>query len=185
MTLPWGVLGFYAALVVWIGMFIQSFRTGVWRTSILFGLGLTLFLNVRYLIEGVPAGAAFFIGIYDIIVNFGLSGTEQLKGLTTCPNNACTVWGDIYTQHSAWSASFYNRFANAPPNADGDAVRSYNLQHHHILAASRADVQTGRIVGLAQAHWPRYVCFPDHCFVLQRVAVFRVFVGTVVRRRLG
>ena len=53
----------------------------------------------RYLIEGVPAGAAFFIGIYDLIVNFGLSGTEQLKGLTTCPHNACTVWGDIYTQH--------------------------------------------------------------------------------------
>jgi len=115
MTLPWGVLGFYAALVVWIGMLVQGFRTGVWRTFILFGLGLTLFLNVRYLIEGVPAGAAFFIGIYDIIVNFGLSGTEQLKGLTTFHNNACTVWGDIYTQHSTWSASFHDRFANAPP----------------------------------------------------------------------
>jgi len=51
-------------------MFVQSFCTGVWRTFILFGLGLTLFLNVRYLIEGVPAGAAFFIGIYDVIVNF-------------------------------------------------------------------------------------------------------------------
>jgi hypothetical protein len=76
MTLPWGVLGFYAALVVWIGMLVQSFRTGVWGTFILFGLGLTLFLNVRYLIEGVPAGAAFFIGIYDMIVNFGLSGAE-------------------------------------------------------------------------------------------------------------
>jgi hypothetical protein len=95
-------------------LLVQGFRTGVWRTFILFGLGLTLFLNVRYLIEGVPAGAAFFIGIYDTIVNFGLSGTEQLKGLTTCPNNACTVWGDIYTQHSAWGASFHNRFVNAP-----------------------------------------------------------------------
>jgi len=94
---------------------------------ILFGLGLTLFLNVRYLIEGVPAGAAFFIGIYDMIVNFGLSGTEQLKGLTTCPNNACTVWGEIYTQHSAWSASFHNRFANAPP------MRTVMLYSHIIF----------------------------------------------------
>jgi len=60
-------------------MFVQSFCTGVWRTFILFGLGLTLFLNVRYLIEGVPAGAALFIGIYDVIVNFGLSEVGQLS----------------------------------------------------------------------------------------------------------
>jgi hypothetical protein len=44
MTLPWGVLGLYAALVVWIGMLVQSFRTGVWQTFI--SLCQTLFQAV-------------------------------------------------------------------------------------------------------------------------------------------
>ncbi len=53
-------------------------------------------MNVRYLIEGAPAAIAFFIGIYDVLDNFGLRAGEGAAVLATCPNNVCNVWGAIW-----------------------------------------------------------------------------------------
>jgi hypothetical protein len=113
MELPIGVLGVFAALVIWAGFLVRGFQSARFSGFLIFGLGLMLFLNVRYLIEGSTAGIAFFIGIYDVLINIGLRGSVP-EAMMACEGNACTVWGDIYTTHPAWGVAFYERFANGP-----------------------------------------------------------------------
>jgi len=114
MDLPIGVLAVYAALAVWAILLAHGIRKRAFRVFLLFGIGLLLFLNVRYLIEGASGGIAFFIGIYDVLINIGLAPTDSAAAVSKCAGNACTVWGDRYVNHPSWGTAFYERFANGP-----------------------------------------------------------------------
>ena len=125
MAFPIGVIAVYGALIIWSGLFIQALHTRSFRYVILFGLVLAVYLNGRYLIEGAPAGIAFFIGIYDVVNNLFL-GDAQPGGMAPCigAEEACTVWGDRYALHSSWGVAFHDRFAS------GSAFRNGLLYTH-------------------------------------------------------
>jgi len=127
MEIPYGVIAIYCALAVWFVLLVQGFRKRAFRAFLLFGVGLLLYLNGRYLIEGVPGGIAFFIGIYDVLINIGLSDTDSAAALSKCANNACTVWGDRFVNHPSWGTAFYERFASGP------AFRSTLLYGHIVF----------------------------------------------------
>ena len=129
----WDVMVFYGLLVVWSGTLVYGFRTRRFSPFVGLGVGLALALNVRYFIEGPPDAIAFFIGIYDTFDNIGLSSNEGAAALASCPDNACTVWGDRYLQHPSWGVAFYDRFANASD------LRT-NLLYGHIAFNSIAFV---------------------------------------------
>ena len=126
---PFGVMLVYFALVIWLGLLVRAYRRSSYKLFIWFGIGLLLYLNARYLIEGAPAGIAFFIGIYDVVINFGLAQNQAAAGMTECVGNECTVWGEQYTRHSTWGVAFYDRFAN------GGDLRS-NLLYGHLTCNS-------------------------------------------------
>ena len=73
--MPISVLGFYAALVLWGVLIVRGLSRPreEWSLVAAIGLALLLFLNVRYLIEGAPAGIAFFVSLYDVFDNMGLA----------------------------------------------------------------------------------------------------------------
>ncbi len=123
--MAYDVLAFYGALVVWMGLAVFGFRRSNHRPFFGFGLVLVLVLNLRYFIEGPAASIAFFVGLYDVFDNLGLSQGEGAPALATCAENACTVWGDRYVNHPSWGVAFYDRFANGP------ALRT-NLLRAHI-----------------------------------------------------
>jgi len=127
MVLPIGVLVIYAALAVWAGLLLRALKTGAFRGFLFFGIALMLWLNIGYVVNGVPAAIASFIGIYDVLINIGLANPNEAAAVTTCAENACTVWGDRYVDHPAWGAAFYDRFANGPE------FRSTLLYGHIIL----------------------------------------------------
>ncbi len=133
MALPIGVLAVYGALAVWSGLLAVAVKRRSYGPFLMFGVGLLLFLNVRYFIDGAADGIAFFIGIYDVPDNLGLSASETPAALSTCVDNACTVWGDRYDTHPAWGVAFHERFTNGP------ALRT-NLLYGHILFNSIAFV---------------------------------------------
>ncbi len=114
MELPFGVLGIYVGLVVWIVLLVRALRTRSFGPFFALGIALLLVLNVRYFVEGIPSSIAFFIGIYDVLNNLGLSNGDTADGLATCADNACTVWGDRYTNHTSWGVAFHERFLNGP-----------------------------------------------------------------------
>lgn len=122
MALPYGILAIYGALAVWIGLLVQAYRRGSYGIFLVFGIGMMLILNMGYFLNGAPNAIAFFIGIYDVLDNLG---TDAAPALATCPDNACTVWGERYLNHPSWGVSFYDRFAN------GSAART-NLLLGHI-----------------------------------------------------
>ena len=94
---------------------------------------LLLFLNLRYIAEGATDGIAFFIGIYDVLINIGLGADDTAAAMAKCPDNACTVWGDYYTSHASWGVAFHARFL------EGEALRT-NLLFGHIIFNSIAFV---------------------------------------------
>ncbi len=114
MTAATGILIFFGALAVWIGLFVLGVMRRSFGPFLIFGLALMLFLNVRYLLEGATDGIAFFIGIYDVMMNIGLAPGDTRAAVMACPDNACTVWGERYQLHSAWGVAFYDRFATGP-----------------------------------------------------------------------
>ncbi|MGF1468630.1 MAG: DUF2306 domain-containing protein [Sandaracinaceae bacterium] len=126
MDLPLGVLAVYGALAVWAGLLVDALRRRSYALFLGFGIALLLVLNVRYFIEGAPASIAFFIGIYDVLDNLGLSAGESAAAMAACPGNDCSVWGDMFAVHPAWGVAFYDRFLNGP------ALRT-NLLHGHVL----------------------------------------------------
>jgi hypothetical protein len=109
--MPTGILAMYIALAVWVGLLVQAYRKGSYWLFAIFGIGILLVLNVGYFINGVPDSIAFFIGIYDVLDNLGTNGAPALA---SCPDNACSVWGDRYTNHPSWGVAFHDRFANGP-----------------------------------------------------------------------
>ena len=112
--MPILVLSVYAALVVWAALLVRGLRRKSWRPFLLFGIGLMLFLNIGYFVNGVPASIASFIGIYDVLINIGLAQDTNAAAISQCADNACTVWGERFTNHPAWGTAFYERFANGP-----------------------------------------------------------------------
>ncbi|MEP4197511.1 MAG: hypothetical protein ABJL99_17960 [Aliishimia sp.] len=62
-----------------------------WRAVLLFGIALMLYLNVGYVIAGVPTSIASFIGIYDVLIDIGLAASPDAGAVTTCADNTCTV----------------------------------------------------------------------------------------------
>ena len=133
MALPIGVMTVYAALAAWAGLLVYGLRRQSFRPFVYFGIALMLFLNAGYFVMGVPASIANFIGIYDVLINVGLASAGDAAAVSTCADNACTVWGERYVNHPAWGAAFYDRFANGP------AFRS-TLLYGHILFNSLAFV---------------------------------------------
>ena len=127
MALPIGVMTVYVALAVWAALLAQGARQRSFRLFILFGIGLMLYLNLGYVVAGVPASIASFIGIYDVLINLGLGSAGEAAAVSTCPDNACTVWGERFVNHPAWGAAFYDRFANGPE------LRSMLLYGHIIF----------------------------------------------------
>ena len=115
MTFPIGVIAVYVALAVWLVLLVLAIRKRRYGWVIGFGIALMLALNVRYLIEGAPAGIAFFIGIYDVLNNVGLAPNAQVGGMTGCVEGQCSAWGERFALHTTWGVAFYERFvADAP-----------------------------------------------------------------------
>jgi len=162
-----GVLAVYAALVVWAALLIHGFRRRSFGPFLGFGVLLLLVLNVRYFIEGAPASIAFFIGIYDVLDNLGLSNSDSAAALASCPDNACTVWGDRYLNHPAWGVAFHDRFLNGPQ------FRT-NLLYGHIGFNS---------IAFVLMHWqlmrPGSGSRPERHRVLGRVSFGAITLGTI------
>lgn len=125
-SLPYDVIAVYISFVIWIALAIGDFKKQKYTATIIFGTVLLLALNVRYLIEGSADGIAFFVGIYDVFDNLGLSAGQGAPALATCPANECSVWGDRYLNHSSWGVAFHDRFLNGPE------FRS-NLLYAHLI----------------------------------------------------
>lgn len=125
MNMPLGIFVFYAALGIWSVLLMFGFKRRSFGPFVVFGIVFLLLLNVRYLIEGAPAAIAFFIGIYDVLDNLGLRAGEGAAALATCPDNACSVWGNTYLIHPSWGTAFHDRFLN------GTELRS-NLLYAHL-----------------------------------------------------
>ena len=112
--MPIGLIVFFIGLAVWLAISVRAVRRNEYGAFFAWGLGLLLFLNLRYFIEGASSGIAFFIGIYDVLDNVGLVAGEVPGGMATCPDNACTVWGETYQTHTTWAVAFHERFLNGP-----------------------------------------------------------------------
>lgn len=128
--MPLSVLAVYAGLAVWPFLLLRDYRSnggrGAFATSLLWGIALALFLNLRYLIDGAADGIAFFVSLYDVFDNLGLAAGDSARALGTCPDNGCSLWGDRYLNHSTWGVAFHDRFLNGP------ALRS-NLLYAHLV----------------------------------------------------
>lgn len=113
--MPPSIASFYVALAVW-GLLIARGRSRPtqWPLIAAFGLVLLLFLNARYLIEGAPAGIAYFISLYDFFDNLGLDPGAAPAAMATCSENACSLWSETYLLHQSWGVAFFDRFMNAP-----------------------------------------------------------------------
>lgn len=122
---PIEVLAVYAAALVWLGIFFRDLKKQSYSATLIFGIAFMLVLNVRYLIDGAADSIAFFVSIYDLFDHLGLGSTETAPALATCPDNRCSLWGEVYNNHSSWGVAFHDRFLNGP------ALRS-NLLYAHL-----------------------------------------------------
>jgi hypothetical protein len=61
----------------------------VWPVPDLRGRLLLVALNARYRIDGATPSIAFFIGIYDVLHNLGVTDAGATAALATCPDNQC------------------------------------------------------------------------------------------------
>lgn len=126
-NLPIDLLAVYAGLVIWLILGIRDFKRGTYTATIVCGTIILLAINLRYVLEGIPNGIAFFISIYDMFDNLGLAAGESARAMGTCPNNECSVWGERYLQHQSWGVAFHDRFLNGP------ALRTNLLYGHLVL----------------------------------------------------
>jgi Predicted membrane protein (DUF2306) len=167
MKMAWGVVSFYVGLVIFTALIVWGVRKGLnkgaWLPFFVFGLAMTLFLNARYVVDGVLGGIAFFVGIFDVVVNVGAGGGERAAVVTTCANNACTVWDNTYTNHSSWAVAFHERFANGP------ALRTALLYGHLIFNTIAVILVTVQIMRPGRT-------YPGHK-ALGRIAIASVFIS--------
>ena len=68
--IPYEVLAIYGGVAVWAVLAVIGYRKQSFTVTLWFGIALLLYLNVRYLIDGIPNSIAFFVAIYDI--EFGI-----------------------------------------------------------------------------------------------------------------
>ena len=111
MALPMDVMAFYGALVAWGALLVLGWKRRAFGAFLLFGVVLLVVLNARYAVDGAARSIAFFVGIYDVLDNAGLADPAKAAALATCPDNACSVWGQRYQHHPSWGVAFYQRFA--------------------------------------------------------------------------
>jgi len=165
--MPISVLGFYGALALWLVFVVQSLVNPAWRRwAAAFGLGLLLFLNGRYVFEGIPSGIAFFVSLYDAFDNLGLSAGQVPAAMATCAGNACSLWGETYLLHQSWGVAFFERFLDAP------SVRT-NALYLHLIANSMVF-----ILFHIQLFWPGGGSQRQHAW-LGRLTMLLLTVGTV------
>lgn len=126
MAIPYAVIAFYGALALWFALLAQGLRRGAYGPFLLFGVALLLALNGRYAFDQAANSIAFFIGIYDVPDNLGVSKPDAAAALARCAGNSCTVWGDRYLFHPSWGVAFYERFLH------GSALRT-DLLYGHIF----------------------------------------------------
>ncbi len=114
MAVPLGVISVFVGLAIWAGLAVHAVMKRKFVPVLLFGILLMLYLNAGYVIYGPAASIANFVGIYDVLINLGLSDPVSAAAVSTCPDNSCSVWGNTFTNHPAWGVAFYDRFANGP-----------------------------------------------------------------------
>lgn len=129
--MPGDLVLVYGALAVWATLLVAALRTRSFRAFLGMGILILVALNARYLISGVGVSIPSFVGIYDVFDNIGLGSDEGAAALSSCPDNACSVWGDRYTNHPSWGVAFYDRFINGPQSRR-------NMLYAHILFNSVA-----------------------------------------------
>lgn len=166
-TFPMDVLLTYLAAVVWIGLLGRDIRRGRYTPTLIFGVVFAIFLNLRYLIDGAPNSIAFFVSLYDLFDNLGLGVGESAPALASCPDNACSLWGARYTQHSSWGVAFHDRFLNGP------ALRS-NLLYLHLAFNTIAFVLMH-----VQLAWPARAGDRGRHRLLGRALFLAVTLGTI------
>ena len=134
MNLPLDVIVFYGALLVWAVLLARGWKRGSYGGFIAFGVLLLVALNARYAIDGAARSIAFFVGIYDVLHNLGVSDPAQAAALVPCaPGQECSVWEQTYSRHPSWGVAFYERFAQSPQPRTG-------LLYAHIFFNSLAFV---------------------------------------------
>ena len=112
--MPVETVVFYGALVAWAGLLLHGLRNSRWQGFTAMGIGLMLVLNLGYFVRGQGDAIAFFVSIYDLLDNLGVSNQSELPvALATCPDNACSI-ADNYDSHPAWGVAFHERFADGP-----------------------------------------------------------------------
>ena len=90
--MPIETLVFYGALVLWAALLLQGMRNSKWQGFTFFGVGLMLVLNIGYFVRGQGDAIAYFVSIYDLLDNAGVSTTGELPtALATCQDNACSI----------------------------------------------------------------------------------------------
>lgn len=166
-NLPIDLLMVYAGLVIWLILGIRDFKRGTFTATIVCGTVILLAINLRYVLDGVPNGIAFFISIFDVFDNLGLAAGESARAMATCPNNECSVWGERYVQHQSWGVAFHDRFLNGP------ALRS-NLLYGHLILNSIVFV----LMHVQLAKPPSATNKTMH-WILGRVSFLCLTVGTV------
>ncbi|MEH6478224.1 MAG: hypothetical protein V7727_21195 [Sneathiella sp.] len=85
MALPFGAIAIYVALAAWALILIRDLKRASFGPFVWVGIALLLVLNIRHFIEGAPDAIAFFIGIYDVLDNLGVSATGGATALAPAP----------------------------------------------------------------------------------------------------
>jgi uncharacterized membrane protein SirB2 len=167
MALPISVIAFYGSLVVWLGLLVFGWRRRSYGAFLVFGVALLVVLNGRYAIDGAAKSIAFFVGIYDVLDNLGVSNPAEASALASCPQNQCSVWGERYQVHPSWGVAFYERFAQ------GNAGRT-NLLYGHIFFNSLSFV-----LMMIQIFRPGNGANPQQHRVLGYVSLLTLTLGVV------
>ena len=167
MPIPIGVIAFYGALVVWVGLLLLGLKRRAFGAFLVFGVALLVVLNARYAIDGAANSIAFFIGIYDVLDNAWVSDATRAAALATCPDNQCSVWGDRYQLHPSWGVAFYERFSQ------GNSLRT-NLLYAHIFFNSLAFVMM-----MVQLFRPGNGSHPQQHRVLGYVSLASLTIGVL------
>lgn len=124
--IPAQIMLVYAATAVWGVLAVRALRRQAYAPALLWGSGILVLLNLRYLIEGVAGGIAFFVSLYSVLDNLGLAPGQTVAALAPCADNACSILGASYVNHPTWGGAFYDRFAHGP------ALRSQLLYGHLV-----------------------------------------------------
>jgi len=112
MLIPPSILVLYCCLLFWVILLANK----KYRSFLMFGIVLMCVLNSRYFIEGPAEGIRWFLSVYDVFHNFGVtdySATPTLVRCTAGLNNTCSLWDEsVYSYHAEWAVTFFDRFSS-------------------------------------------------------------------------